>query len=63
MRYNLAFVLNTLGAFGADLDDFLHILGFRSENSPMRLGCVDPLQIFLEKRLGRMLDSCQKQLC
>lgn len=53
----MAFVLNTLGASGADLDDFLHTLEFRNENDPMRLYCVDPLQKFLEKRLERMPGS------
>jgi hypothetical protein len=56
-HYNLALVPNTLRAFGADLDDFLQIPKFRSENDPMRLGYVDLLQSFLEKRLGRTLGN------
>lgn len=58
-RYSLALVLNTLEAFGADLDDFPRIPKLRNGNDPMRLGCVDLLRSFLEKYLERMLGSWQ----
>lgn len=55
-RYNLALVLSPFEAFGADIDDFLHILKFSNGNNSKLLYYVNLLQKLLEKRLGRMLD-------